>query len=252
MSLLEVRELTKRFAGIRALDAVSLTVEPGEFVGLIGPNGAGKTTLFNCITGVLRPEVGTVVFRGQDVTRLPVHRRARLGMARTFQRMELFPGMSVRDHLIVAGRARSRHATVMSDLLGRGRPSATELARADGILALLDLTGAAERPIESLSLGHGRLVELGRALMTEPALLFLDEPSSGLDRHETDEVAAVLTQVQREHGTTVVLVEHDITLVQQVTSRLHVLDYGTLIASGPTAEVLSDPRVREAYLGVGA
>jgi branched-chain amino acid transport system ATP-binding protein len=251
VSLLEVLEVTKRFSGIRALDSVSLTVDEGEFVGLIGPNGAGKTTLFNCITGVLRPDAGSVSYRGRDVTRMPIHRRARLGMGRTFQRMELFSGMSVRDHLIVAGRARRRHATVLSDLTLRGRPSKDEIARADAILSTLDLAAAADRPIESLSLGHGRLVELGRALMTEPSLLFLDEPSSGLDRHETDEVAEVLLQVQRQHGTAILLVEHDIALVQQVTTRLHVLDYGTLIASGPTPEVLTDPRVREAYLGVG-
>ncbi|WP_334142588.1 ABC transporter ATP-binding protein [Rhabdothermincola sp.] len=248
--LLDARGITKRFAGIRALDRVDLVVEPGEMVGLIGPNGAGKTTLFNCLYGLLRPDGGRVRFAGQDVTGLPTHRRARLGIARTFQRMELFSGMSVLDHLIVAAQPSSSRLSVLSDLVTRGRPPAEVRDRALEMLAMLGLQAAADRPIEALTLGQGRLVELGRALMTEPRLLFLDEPSSGLDRLETAEVAAVLVRARQERGVTFVLVEHDLNLVRDVTERLHVLDYGTVIASGPTREVLDDPVVREAYLGV--
>jgi branched-chain amino acid transport system ATP-binding protein len=252
VSLLEASDITKTFAGINALNHVDLRVDTGEFVGLIGPNGAGKTTLFNCIYGVLRPDAGEIRFDGRTIAGMPVHRRARLGMGRTFQRMELFSGMSVRDHLIVAERSRSGRGGLMRDLLFRGSATADERAKADHILGLLDLDTDAHRPIEAMSLGRGRLVELGRALMMEPRLLFLDEPSSGLDRNETVEMADVLTAVQREEGTAILMVEHDIATVQRITSRLYVLDYGVLIASGTTAEVMADPRVRSAYLGVGA
>jgi branched-chain amino acid transport system ATP-binding protein len=252
MSLLVAEHITKSFAGINALNDVDLRVGAGEFVGLIGPNGAGKTTLFNCIYGVLKPDVGEISFDGREISGLPVHRRARLGLGRTFQRMELFSGMSVRDHLIVAARSRSGRGGLLRDLAFRGGATADERAKADHILRMLDLDSDADRPIEAMSLGRGRLVELGRALMMEPRLLFLDEPSSGLDRTETSEMADVLLAIQREEGTAILMVEHDIATVQRITSRLYVLDYGVLIASGTTAEVMADPRVRSAYLGVGA
>jgi branched-chain amino acid transport system ATP-binding protein len=252
MSLLEATHITKTFAGTRALEDVDVRVDAGELVGLIGPNGAGKTTLFNCIYGVLKPDRGTILLDGRDISHAPVYRRARLGLGRTFQRIELFAGMSVRDHLVIAERTRAGRGGLLSDLIGRGRTSAVEREKADHMLALLGLERDAERPIEALSLGRGRLVELGRALMLEPRLLFLDEPSSGLDGHETAEMADVLVEVQREKGTAILIVEHDIVTVQRLASRLYVLDYGTLIASGTTAEVMADSRVRAAYLGVGA
>jgi branched-chain amino acid transport system ATP-binding protein len=249
---LEATGITKRFAGIRALDEVSMTVEAGELVGLIGPNGAGKTTFFNCVFGFIPPDSGRVVFDGRDLTRTPVYRRARLGFGRTFQRMELFGGMTVRDHLLVAERARSRKGGLVKDLIGRGRPAAEEIERADQVLELLGLESMATRQVEALTLGQGRLVELARALMTDPKVLFLDEPSSGLDVGETAEVAETLARVQAEREMAVVLVEHDVATVQRICQRLYVLDFGTLIASGPTAEVLADEKVRAAYLGVGA
>jgi branched-chain amino acid transport system ATP-binding protein len=252
MTLLEAHEVSKRFSGIAALSAVSLQVDDGEFVGLIGPNGAGKTTFFNCLYGFLKPDHGRVLFAGRDVTRMPTYRRARMGMARTFQRAELFTGMSVREHLLVAERARTQGVTLWRDLLLQGRVTDDERALADTMLALLGLADDADRPIESLSLGRTRLVELGRALMGQPRLLFLDEPSSGLDRTETDEMARVLVAAQRDQGTAILLIEHDIDLVQNVASRLYVLDYGKLIASGETSKVLADPEVRHAYLGVTA
>ncbi len=252
MSLLEASHVTKSFAGTRALDNVDVAVEAGEFVGLIGPNGAGKTTLFNCIYGVIKPDLGRILLDGQDISRAPVYRRARLGLGRTFQRIELFAGLSVRDHLLVAERAHSGRGGIVGDLLGRGRATAAERDKADRMLGLLGLDEDADRPIEAMSLGRGRLVELGRALMLEPRLLFLDEPSSGLDAHETAEMAEVLLAVQREHGTAILMVEHDIMTVQRLATRLYVLDYGTLIAAGPTAEVMADSRVRAAYLGVGS
>jgi branched-chain amino acid transport system ATP-binding protein len=249
MTLLEVRGISKRFAGIMALDDVSLTVESGEAVGLIGPNGAGKTTFFNCVLGTLNPDAGCVRLDGKDITRRPVYKRARLGLGRTFQRIELFGGMTVRDHLLVAGRSRLGTGRLWKDCLNRARPTADELGGAERTLGLLGLTDVADDPIESLSLGRTRLVELGRALMAEPRLLLLDEPSSGLDQHETRTLVRTLRDVQRERGTAMLLVEHDVEMVQEFTSRVFVLDFGRLIARGVTAEVMSDEAVRKAYLG---
>ncbi len=249
MTLLDARGITKRFAGIMALDEVSLSVKPGEAVALIGPNGAGKTTLFNCLFGMLRPDSGTVVFDGRDITRAPVYRRARLGLGRTFQRAELFSGMSVRDHLQIAEWARRGAGRLWRDCLNLSKPTAEQRQRVDQMLELLGLEDVADRPVDSLSLGRGRLVELGRALMTDPALLLLDEPSSGLDQHETREMVGALQEVQRQSGTAVLLVEHDVEMVQAFATRLYVLDFGRLIAQGGTAEVMTDDGVRRAYLG---
>jgi branched-chain amino acid transport system ATP-binding protein len=247
--LLEATGVSKRFSGITALDSVTLDLDAGEGVGLIGPNGAGKTTFFNCLLGILRPEGGSVWFNGRDITRLPVYRRARLGFGRTFQRIELFTGMSVREHLLVAERARRGDGGLLKDLLNLGRPNADERERAQRTLDLLKLDDVAERPVESLTLGRGRLVEIARALMTEPLLLLLDEPSSGLDQRETMELVDTLQTVQRERGTAILLVEHDVDMVQRFASRLYVLDFGTVIASGQTDEVMGDTAVRRAYLG---
>jgi branched-chain amino acid transport system ATP-binding protein len=247
--LLAADGVTKRFSGITALDAVSLRVEAGEAVGLIGPNGAGKTTFFNCLLGILRPDAGTVVIDGRDITHWPVYRRSRAGLGRTFQRIELFAGMTVREHLLVAARARRGDGRLWKDVLGLDRPTAEDQESSAHTLELLGLADVADRPVEALSLGRGRLVEVGRALMTRPKLLLLDEPSSGLDRAETAELSETLEVVQRERGTAVLLVEHDVEMVQRFVSRLYVLDFGTLIAEGPTAEVMHDPSVRRAYLG---
>lgn len=249
MTLLDARAVTKRFSGITALNEVSLTVERGEAVGLIGPNGAGKTTFFNCLLGLLRPDRGHVVFDGKDVTRTPVHKRARLGFGRTFQRIELFSGMTVRDHLFVAERSRLGTGSFWKDCLYLSRPSVDERERVDRTLGLLGLDDVADRPVESLSLGRGRLVEVGRALMTEPTLLLLDEPSSGLDQEETAELVTTLQEVQRDRETAILLVEHDVEMVQAFASRLYVLDFGELIAQGGTEEVMADDAVRKAYLG---
>jgi branched-chain amino acid transport system ATP-binding protein len=239
----------KRFEGIAALVDVSVHLDPGELVALIGPNGAGKSTLFGCLSGHIRPDTGRVTMSGHDLAGLPAHERARLGLARTFQRMELFGGLSVRDHLLVAGRARKGGSKLWKDLLGRSRPSPDERARCDEMLDLLGLTGVAERPAASLTLGTGRLVELARALMCEPIVLFLDEPSSGLDHRETDEMGAVLEMVTAQRGTAILLCEHDVAFVQRLASRAYVLDCGQLIAEGPMQAVLEDPVVRTAYLG---
>lgn len=249
MSLLEAHAVTKNFAGITALNDVSLEVAAGEIVGLIGPNGAGKTTFFNCLLGLLKPDGGTISFDGQDLTRVPTHRRARLGIARTFQRIELFVGMTPREHFLIADRVRSGKGSLWKDMIHRGGPTAEELERAQETLDLLGLDAVADRVVESLSLGVGRLVEIGRALMTLPRVVLLDEPSSGLDRAETAELEQTLLSVHKERGIAILLVEHDVDLVRNFVERVYVLDFGTLIASGPTDAVFADSAVRKAYLG---
>jgi branched-chain amino acid transport system ATP-binding protein len=248
-SLLEAVGVTMTFAGITALDRVNLDVRSGEIVGLIGPNGAGKTTFFNCLLGILKPDEGRVTFDGRDLTRIATHRRARLGIGRTFQRSELFSGMSPREHFLVAERVRNGRGALWKDVLFMGGPSTDENARVDAMLELLELQAVADRPIESLSLGVGRLVEIGRALMTEPKLVLLDEPSSGLDRHETEALARQLRTVKQERGFAILLVEHDVEFVRSLVERVFVLDFGTLIASGTTDAVFADSAVRQAYLG---
>ena len=247
--LLVAEEVTMRFAGITALTEVSLMVREHELVGLIGPNGAGKTTLFNCLFGMLRPDSGHVALGGTSIGELPPHRRARLGLGRTFQRIELFAGMTVREHLLVAERSRRGRGGLWKDVLGLDTRAADENERIDATLEMLGLTGDADRPIEALSLGRGRLVEVGRALMTEPRLLLLDEPSSGLDRDETHALTETLRAVHQQRGTAMLLVEHDVDMVLDLVERLYVLDFGALIAEGPAREVLDDTKVREAYLG---
>jgi branched-chain amino acid transport system ATP-binding protein len=249
VSLLVAEGVVKRFAGITALNGVGLEVGEAEIVGLIGPNGAGKTTFFNCLLGILKPDSGSVTFERTDLSRVPTYRRARLGIGRTFQRIELFTGMTVREHFLVADRARSGKGALWKDLLFMGRPTGPERERAQAMLDLLNLAPVADRVVESLSLGVGRLVEIGRALMTDPKLLLLDEPSSGLDRDETAQLEKTLLAVHRERKIAILLVEHDVELVRSFVQRVYVLDFGTLIASGPTDQVFADDAVRKAYLG---
>ena len=248
-SILRAREVTKRFSGILALDSIDIDVEQGERVGLIGPNGAGKTTLFNCLLGVLRADGGTVELDGSDITRLPVHERARRGIGRTFQRVELFPDSTVREHLLIAERVRRGNGRLWKDLVGLGRPRPDEVVLCDEVLALLGLADLADEPIERLSLGKGRLVEVGRALMTHPKLLLLDEPSSGLDRAETAALAETLREVQAERGFAILLVEHDVELVAGFTTRCYLLDFGRMLTEGPTPTVMASDEMRHAYLG---
>jgi len=248
-SRLAVAGVSVRFAGIRALDRVGLDVDAGERVGLVGPNGAGKTTLLDCISGALAPQEGRVVLAGTDVSRLSMHRRARLGLGRTFQRVGLFAEMTVRDHLVVAQRAHRGAHALRGDLVGRGRTTPDEIARGDEVLRRLGIAPLADAPVEALTLGQARLVEVARALATEPTVLLLDEPSSGLDRRETAALAATLRAVQRDRDVAILLVDHDLELVRGFTERCVVLDFGRVIASGPTGDVLADPVVRAAYLG---
>ncbi len=229
-----------KFGGAAALTAVSISAEAGVITGLIGPNGAGKTTMFNCITGLLEPTSGEVMLDGVDITKLPPFRRARLGVARTFQRLELFTSLSVRDNIRVAGEIRSRWS--------KGKGKGDTHAEAEHIIELMGLSGLADRDVAEIPTGMARRVEMGRALMTRPRILLLDEPASGQDEQETEEFGELLLHV-RDEGTAILLVEHDVSLVMKVCSFIQVLDFGRLIASGTPAEIQTNRAVLEAYLG---
>ncbi|MGH9027336.1 MAG: ABC transporter ATP-binding protein [Acidimicrobiia bacterium] len=238
------------FGGLRALDDVSLVVPAGATIGLVGPNGAGKTTLFGVLSGLQHPAAGRVLIDGADVTRASPQSRARRGLARTFQRLELFGELTVREHFVVAYRVRARRARFITDILGLGRrPSAEEQETVEALLALLDLEPVGDVPAGALPLGTGRLVEVGRALAREPTVVLLDEPSAGLDEHETDRLAAALRRAREERGVALVVVEHNVELVLGLSERVTVLDFGRVIAEGRPADIRANADVQAAYLG---
>jgi len=247
--LLRLEGVCKSFGGIKAVHTITFDVGAGESVGLVGPNGAGKTTLFNCVCGQLRPEEGDIFFDGLPLAGVPTYKRARLGIGRTYQRVEVFTDMTVRDHLMVAERSRRGEGSLWRDLLNMSKPRPEEMERVDATLELVGISHLADISVNALGLGHCRLVELARALATEPKILLADEPSSGLDLHETTEVAAVLRTVQRERGTAVLLVEHDLAMVAEVVDRAVVMDLGSMLFAGTFDDCMADPAVRDAYLG---
>jgi branched-chain amino acid transport system ATP-binding protein len=238
MALLEARDITMRFGGVLALNEAAVSAEHGTVTGLIGPNGAGKTTLFNVVTGLLTPTAGRVLLEGQEITTLGVHSRARRGIARTFQRLEAFNRLSARENVLVAAEARRRW--------DRRGPHPGKAA--DEILARVGIEGVAEVTVGTLPTGTARLVEVARALATGPKVLLLDEPSSGLNEHETAELSALL-RVLAADGLAILLVEHDMTFVMGLCSSIYVLDFGQVISVGTPTEVQADPAVRAAYLG---
>jgi len=251
--LLAAEEVTVRFGGVVALDGVSLTVPEGATVGLVGPNGAGKTTLFGVLSGLIRPRTGRVTMRGEDVTRASPQARSRRGLARTFQRMELFTELTVREHLVVAQRVREGRQSSLGflrDLTGLGeRPGRNETEVVDSILELLGLTAVADRPAVSVPLGTGRLVEVARALAAEPSVMLLDEPSSGLDVHETEQLGQALRRVRSDRGIALVLVEHNVEFVLELSDRVTVLDFGRVLVEGTPDEIRRSPEVQAAYFG---
>jgi branched-chain amino acid transport system ATP-binding protein len=233
MAGLAVEEITVRFGGVTALGGVGLSADAGAVTGLIGPNGAGKTTLWNVITGLQRADAGRVLLDGEDISGLRAHERARLGIARTFQRLEMFGSLSVRDNLLVAAEA--AHVDAPLDVV-------------DALLERVGLSRLAGARGADLPTGTARLVELGRALAGRPKVLLLDEPSSGLNDEESDRFGDLLLELADE-GLAVLLVEHDVELVMRVCSYIHVLDFGRIIARGTPAEVRADEAVQAAYLG---
>jgi branched-chain amino acid transport system ATP-binding protein len=240
MPALEVSGVSMAFGGAQVLSDVSLSVAAGGVTGLIGPNGAGKTTLFNVVSGLLEPSSGRVMIEGHDVTRAGPAARARRGLARTYQRLELFTSLTVRDNIKVAGEIRNTWGR-------RGRIAVG--AETDRIIDLVGLGDVAEREVSELPTARARVVEVARALMTQPTVLLLDEPASGQTEHETAAFGELLRHLVDERGLAICLVEHDVGLVMGTCELIHVLDYGEIIASGPPEQVKNDPVVVNAYLG---
>ena len=253
-SALAAQGITVRFGGLMALNNVSIDVAPGAIAGLVGPNGAGKSTLLGVLSGLLRPNAGQVWLQGEDVTSTSPRARAGRGLARTFQQPELFLGLTVREHLVVAYRARVSPHRMWRDMFDPRSllpPSKAENERVDGLLEMLRLTRVAKAPVAALPLGILRLVEVARALASNPQVLLLDEPLSGLDIKASENLLGVFRQIvdQADPPLSLILVEHDVAAVLSLSDQVFVLDFGERIATGTPEQIRQDPAVRAAYLG---
>lgn len=251
MTLLEVENLAVHFGGIKAVDGVNFSVDKGEIFTIIGPNGAGKSTIFNLISRIYEPTSGRIRFDGRDITSLPPHKVAGLGIARTFQNIELFDLATVLDNMML-GRHAHRRTGVFEHLFFSRRTRDEELAhrrKVEEVIDFLDLQHYRDQMIANLPYGVRKVVELGRALCVEPKILLLDEPSSGLNVEETEDMSFWISDIKNLLGITVIMVEHDMNLVNEVSDRVLALNYGRVIATGSPAEVQAHPDVVRAYLG---
>ncbi|MDD4996561.1 MAG: ABC transporter ATP-binding protein [Syntrophales bacterium] len=248
---LEIRAVSLRFGGVTALDRIDLAVHTGELFALIGPNGAGKTSLLNCVTGFYRPQQGKILFNGRDITHLPPHKLVRVGIGRTFQNIELFPGMTVLSNLLLARHIHCRYGLGSASFFLH--PVRREEIRhrriLEEIIDFLEIQSVRNKTVGALPYGMMKRVELGRALALEPALLILDEPFAGMNLEEKEDMVRFLLQVNRAWRQTMILVEHDMSIVMSIAGRIAVLNFGEMLTEGTPEEIVRHPEVIKAYLG---
>jgi branched-chain amino acid transport system ATP-binding protein len=250
-AVLEIEQLSLRFGGIVALDNVSLSVAVGDLLAIVGPNGAGKTSLLNCVTGAYRPTHGRIAFEGADITRAAAHTAAKRGIARTFQHNELFPQLTTLENLLLGRHAALGYGLISAALyLGPCRKWEIEQRdRIEAVIEFFELEPYRKRAVGDLPYGVQKVIGLARVFANDPRLILLDEPSAGLNRQEKEDVARYLLRVRHDFSPTIVWIEHDMQLVRDLADRVFVLHYGSKLASGTPEQVLSDPRVIDAYLG---
>jgi branched-chain amino acid transport system ATP-binding protein len=251
LGILEIKDATIRFGGVTALDQVSYEVQEGEIFSLIGPNGAGKTSMLNCISGLYKPSSGSICFKGEDITRYKPHKRASMGIARAFQNIELFPHLSVLDNLMLG-----RHVRMKTGLLAGGlywgkaqREEIEHRKKVEQVIDFLEIEDIRNTPVGTLSYGLQKRVETGRALALEPEILLLDEPMAGMNSEEKEDMARYIIDIHEEMNTTIILIEHDMGVVMDLSDHIAVLDFGKLIGYGTPEEIQNNPKVIEAYLG---